>query len=141
VPKTVWQPIAPQNQSRHNPTNTAGAIELHATIRPEAREVINELRKRKMEMVIISGDHEQPTSQLAQELGIDSYFAETLPENTAHKRKEQGTLGKLRRKSVCSVGDGLFGDCAYHALWVQTSQRIRLVAWCVKRRHLALRLS
>jgi Cu2+-exporting ATPase len=118
----------------------AGAIELHATIRPEAREVINELRKRKMEMVIISGDHEQPTSQLAQELGIDSYFAETLPENTAHKRKEQGTLGKLRRKSVCSVGDGLFGDCAYHALWVQTSQRIRLVAWCVKRRHLALRL-
>jgi len=61
----------------------AGAIELHATIRPEAREVINELRRRKMEMVIISGDHEQPTRQLAQELGIETYFAETLPENTA----------------------------------------------------------
>lgn len=97
----------------------AGAIELHATIRPEARDVINELRKRKMEMVIISGDHEQPTRKLAQELGIDNYFAETLPENKAEliaKLQEQG-------KSVCFVGDGINDSIALKKANVSVSLR------------------
>ena len=60
-----------------------GAIELHSTIRPEAKRIISRLRSRGMSMYIISGDHEKPTKKLARELGIDHYFAETLPENKA----------------------------------------------------------
>ena len=103
----------------------AGAIELHATIRPSAREVVSELRKRNMDMYIISGDHEQPTKKLAQELGIDNYFAETLPENTYPAPLDKAELiSKLQNmgKSVCFVGDGLFGDCP------QTSQCLDLLA-------------
>ena len=97
----------------------AGAIELHATIRPEAREVVSELRKRKMDIVIISGDHEQPTKKLAQELGIDNYFAETLPENKAEliaKLQEEG-------KSVCFVGDGINDSIALKKANVSISLR------------------
>lgn len=80
-----------------------GAIELKATIRPEAKHVIDDLHRRGMNIVIISGDHEKPTQQLAEELGIDQYFAETLPENKAElieKLQQEG-------RSVCFVGDGI----------------------------------
>jgi len=97
----------------------AGAIELHATIRPEAKQVVSELRKRKMDLVIISGDHFEPTKKLAQELGIDNYFAETLPENKADlitKLQEEG-------KSVCFVGDGINDSIALKKANVSISLR------------------
>jgi len=49
-------------------------IELQATIRPESKRIIHELRQRQMSIVIISGDHEAPTKKLAQTLGVDNYF-------------------------------------------------------------------
>ncbi|MGH9847640.1 MAG: HAD-IC family P-type ATPase, partial [Blastocatellia bacterium] len=61
----------------------AGAIELKPTIRPEAKAVIDELRRRNLDFCIISGDQEGPTRTLAESLGIDRYFANTLPENKA----------------------------------------------------------
>ncbi|MEM7533626.1 MAG: heavy metal translocating P-type ATPase [Chloroflexota bacterium] len=81
----------------------AGVIELHATIRPEAAEVIDQLRQRGLSLAIISGDHEQPTRNLAQMLGIERYFAETLPEEKAKLIAQLQQEGK----SVCYVGDGI----------------------------------
>ena len=61
-----------------------GAIELQPTVRPEASRIIQELRQLGIEsMYIISGDQEAPTKKLAHDLGIDHYYAETLPQNTA----------------------------------------------------------
>ncbi|MGB0384779.1 MAG: heavy metal translocating P-type ATPase [Ardenticatenaceae bacterium] len=80
-----------------------GAIELHATIRPEAKEVIDRLRTRNISMYIISGDHEPPTKRLAEALGIEHYFANTLPENKAELVEELQKEGK----SICFVGDGI----------------------------------
>jgi Cu2+-exporting ATPase len=80
-----------------------GAIELQPTIRPSTREVIRTLRESGKTLYIISGDHEAPTRRLAQELGIDHYFANTLPENKAalvQQLQEEG-------RSVCFVGDGI----------------------------------
>ena len=97
----------------------AGVIELHATIRPEAKEVINTLRQRGMSMVIISGDHEPPTKKLAETLGIDHYFANTLPENKADlvsKLQESG-------KSVCFIGDGINDSIALKKANVSVSLR------------------
>lgn len=80
-----------------------GAIELVPTIRPEAKQIISSLRERGMSIYIISGDHEKPTQKLAQELGIEHYFAETLPEQKAT------LIANLQEKGqfVCFVGDGI----------------------------------
>jgi Cu2+-exporting ATPase len=96
-----------------------GAIELHATIRPETERVIAELRQRKMSIVIISGDQEAPTKKLAQTLGVDDYFANTLPENKAklvEKLQKEG-------RSICFVGDGINDSIALKKANVSVSLR------------------
>jgi len=81
----------------------AGAIELHATLRPEAKHIIRQLRERDLELVIISGDQEKPTQKLAKELGITHYFSQTLPENKASLIEQLQAKGK----SICFIGDGI----------------------------------
>jgi Cu2+-exporting ATPase len=80
-----------------------GAIELKATLRPEAKEVVQKLHERNISTIIISGDNEQPTKKLAEELSIPTYFAETLPENKATLIEQLQNEGQ----SVCFVGDGI----------------------------------
>jgi Cu2+-exporting ATPase len=82
-----------------------GAIELLPTIRPEAKAAIQALKQLKQikKTYIISGDHEAPTRKLADELGIDHYFAQTLPQQKAElieKLQQQGDF-------VCFIGDGI----------------------------------
>jgi len=81
----------------------AGVLEMQPSIRPEAHELVKNLQRRGMTTYIISGDHEQPTRNIANQLGIDHYFAETLPENKAaliNQLREEG-------KFVCFIGDGI----------------------------------
>uniref|UniRef100_UPI001177FC2D HAD-IC family P-type ATPase n=1 Tax=Candidatus Entotheonella palauensis TaxID=93172 RepID=UPI001177FC2D len=80
-----------------------GAIELHPTISPEVIDVINTLKKRELEIVMMSGDHEAPTRELAAQLGIDQYFAQTLPEDKA----ELIAGFQEKGKTVCFIGDGI----------------------------------
>lgn len=96
-----------------------GLIELHATIRPEAKEVVNALRQRNMSMYIISGDHEAPTKKLAETLGIENYFANTLPENKANLVSQLQEEGK----SVCFIGDGINDSIALKQAHVSVSLR------------------
>ena len=98
-----------------------GAIELHAAVRPEVREIIKGLRERGIKHIaIISGDHEAPTRKLAESLGMDRYFAQVLP----------GRQGRLRRRSssrkackVCFVGDGINDSIALKKANVSISLR------------------
>lgn len=82
----------------------AGAIELHASLRPEAKLVIERLQADGMSIHhIMSGDHANPTQDLAQSLGVTSYFAETLPEDKAKLIEQLQHAGQ----TVCFVGDGI----------------------------------
>jgi len=84
--------------------DVVGAIELEPTVRPEAEEIIQGLRERGIQHTyIISGDHEAPTRSLAKKLGIDHYFAETLPEDKADLIDQLQESGK----TVCYIGDGI----------------------------------
>ncbi len=97
-----------------------GAIELVPTLRSEARQVIAGLRQRGVRHIaIISGDREAPTRKLAHELGIDEYFAETLPQNKAE------IIDQLQRagRSVCFVGDGINDAIALKKAHVSVSMR------------------
>jgi len=81
-----------------------GALELRAAVRLEVPEIIGGLRARGIKHIaIISGDHEAPTRKLAEELGIDRYFAQVLPTEKADYVEK---LQKEGRK-VCFVGDGI----------------------------------
>lgn len=80
-----------------------GAIVLHSTLRPEAATVVERLRARGMDIYIVSGDAEEPTYRLADELGIKHFHANVLPEEKARiirRLREQG-------RSICFVGDGI----------------------------------
>jgi heavy metal translocating P-type ATPase len=96
----------------------AGAIELHATIRPEAQRIIQGLRQRNLKAIyIISGDHEAPTRRLAEALGIDHYVAETLPEDKAALIDQLQKEGKV----LCYVGDGINDSIALKKSHVSVS--------------------
>ncbi len=81
----------------------AGILEMQPSIRPEAKGIIRYLKQRGFKLVIISGDHKEPTRQMAQTLGIEHYFAETLPENKAALVRQLRDDGDF----VCFIGDGI----------------------------------
>lgn len=98
-----------------------GAIELLPTIRTEAKAVIQQLRQLPQikATYIISGDHEMPTRKLAKTLGIDHYFAETLPENKAKIIEQLQQEGKF----ICYIGDGINDAIALKQSQVSISLR------------------
>jgi len=97
----------------------AGAIELLPTVRPEAKAIISRLKQRQniKATYIISGDHEIPTKKLAKVLGIDHYFAETLPEDKA------GIIEQLQQEGhfICYIGDGINDSIAMKKSHVSVS--------------------
>ena len=72
-------------------------------IRPESREAIEALHKRGIEVAMLTGDARAVADAVAKDLGIDTVFAEVLPEDKASKVQE---LQKRGRK-VAMVGDGV----------------------------------
>jgi Cu2+-exporting ATPase len=101
--------------------NVIGGIELLPTVRPEAKTVINHLKQRSniKSTYIISGDHETPTRKLAKELGIDHYFAETLPANKADIIEQLQQQGHF----ICYIGDGINDSIALKKSQVSVSLR------------------
>lgn len=98
-----------------------GAIELAASVRPGTRELIQQLTQECgiKSTYIISGDQESPTRRLAQELGINHYFAQVLPEQKAKLIAQLQAEGK----SVCYVGDGINDSIALQEADVSVSIR------------------
>lgn len=96
-----------------------GALELKATVRTEARQVVDELRRRGIKLYIISGDQAAPTRTLAHELGMDGYFANTLPEHKADLVEQLKTEGR----KVCFIGDGINDAIALKKADVSVSLR------------------
>ena len=97
----------------------AGAIELKPTLRPEAKEVVERLKKLKLTMYIISGDQAAPTEALATELGIDNYFAEVLPQDKSRMVEKLQQEGRR----VCFIGDGINDAIALKKADVSVSLR------------------
>jgi heavy metal translocating P-type ATPase len=99
----------------------SGAIELLPTVRPEVKAIIRRLKQRKniKAIYIISGDHEIPTRKLAQDIGVDHYFAETLPENKASIIEQLQQDGHF----ICYIGDGINDSIALKKSQVSISLR------------------
>jgi len=80
-----------------------GAMSLTDLIRKESRDAITDLKKMGLKVAMITGDSEDVAQWVAQDLGIDEYFAGVLPREKADKVK----LLQQRGVKVAMVGDGI----------------------------------
>lgn len=72
-------------------------------IRPESAEAVRRLHENGIEVVMLTGDARAVAEGVAKEIGIDTVFAEVLPEDKAAKIEELQRQGK----KVAMVGDGV----------------------------------
>jgi P-type Cu2+ transporter len=72
-------------------------------IREESRDAVRRLHERGIEVIMMTGDAAAVAQSVAAELGIDTVFAEVLPDQKALKVKEV----QQRGKRVAMVGDGV----------------------------------
>jgi len=81
----------------------AAAFALADVIRPESKNVVDRLHDMGIEVAMLTGDSEAVAKAVAEELGIDHYFAEVLPEHKDRKVQQLQDEGKR----VAMVGDGV----------------------------------
>ena len=80
-----------------------GILALADTLKDYAKEAIAELKKMKKEVIMITGDNEKTAKAIAQNLGIDTFYAKVLPE----KKEELISNIQKKGKVVAMVGDGI----------------------------------
>jgi P-type E1-E2 ATPase len=82
----------------------AGMLVLEDELRAEARAAVRALRARRMRNVImLSGDHAEPSRVIADALGLRHHYADLLPEDKARLIRELKGEGRV----VAMVGDGV----------------------------------
>jgi len=81
----------------------AAGFALADVIRPESRRAVERLHEMGVEVAMLTGDSRAVAKAVAEELSIDQYFAEVLPEHKDQKVLELQKQGKR----VAMVGDGV----------------------------------
>ncbi|WP_255152590.1 heavy metal translocating P-type ATPase [Halorarius halobius] len=79
------------------------AVAMADVVREESYRVVEALHDVGIEVAMLTGDSEEVAHAVAEELGIDTVFAEVLPEDKDSKVQELQDEGKL----VGMVGDGV----------------------------------
>ena len=80
-----------------------GFISLADQVRPESREAIETLHGNDIKTAMLTGDNESVARAVAEELGIDTYFAEVLPDEKLDKIEALQQEGEF----VAMTGDGV----------------------------------
>jgi len=80
-----------------------GYLVIEDTIKVDAKKIIDELHKRNITPIMITGDHHKTAQSIANQLGIETFYAEVLPQDKAVIIKKLQDDGY----HVAFVGDGM----------------------------------
>lgn len=80
-----------------------GAIALADIIRTDSRDALKRLKEMGIQVMMLTGDSRAVARWVAEELELDDYFAEVLPDQKAAKVREV----QARGLTVAMVGDGV----------------------------------
>lgn len=80
-----------------------GAIALADIIREESKEAISRLKDMDIKCMMLTGDNKLVAKWVSDEIGLDEYFAEVLPQGKTEKIKEIQSRGLI----VAMTGDGV----------------------------------
>jgi Cd2+/Zn2+-exporting ATPase len=87
-----------------NARHVCGLIAVADTVRPEAREILQQLHAAGIRhVVMLTGDNRVTANAIARDLGIDEVYAELLPNDKVEKIEELVT----RYGTIAMVGDGV----------------------------------
>jgi len=78
-------------------------ISLADIIRPESKEAVARLREMGIRSMMLTGDNRKVAQWVSEEIGLDEYFAEVLPQAKSEKVKEVQSRGI----TVAMTGDGV----------------------------------
>ena len=82
----------------------AAVICIEDPLRPEAAEIIRQLKKAGVKkLVMMTGDSERTAKAIAKKVGVDEYYAEVLPEDKANFVEKE----KAEGRKVIMIGDGI----------------------------------
>ena len=85
-----------------NDDTLIGAVAVRDELRPEARDVVEQLRRDGYQVAMLTGDNHATAAALAAHAGIDTVYAALRPEDKA------ALIRKLRsERSTAMVGDGV----------------------------------
>jgi Cu+-exporting ATPase len=80
-----------------------GIIAVADVAREEARRVVKQLKRKNIEVWMVTGDNKRTAHAIASSLGIENVFAEVLPQHKLEKVEEL----QRRGLTVAMVGDGI----------------------------------
>ncbi len=80
-----------------------GALGLIDKIRPEAKDLIQQLQAQGIQTIMITGDNQETAQKIGNELGIDRILAQTLPDEKAQIIRDL----ENEYETVIMVGDGI----------------------------------
>jgi len=81
----------------------SGVVAASDELKPTAQRAITAMQELGLEVVMITGDNQKTADTVANQLGIERYFAEVMPEDKANYVKKLQAEGKF----TAMVGDGV----------------------------------
>ncbi len=81
----------------------AGVLGISDPVKPDSKEAVERLRREGIKVVMLTGDNKVTAGAVAEQVGVDEFIAEVLPEDKA------GEISRLRERGekVGMVGDGI----------------------------------